>query len=236
MSQPNQFTTVSDQPDEGGEYIPMARCKGRLMIVRPLEYKREGFTTKHKPDGTDVVFCDIAVLDPIPDWEDEEGVNHAGFLAGHQFRNQSVLQGFLKGTFKRYIGATLIGTMYRGAPTKGKPPMMWQDLSTDPDCVRRGQGFMAAHPEFLIPVAANISRSEPEQETYGFQGYSNQSAPAGRTSGYSDPDPWATATEPSRNPQAAAQETRRPQTTLEQLRGMGQVNHQNDVQSSDPPF
>lgn len=234
MTQPNPFATVTDTPAEDRDYIPMARCKGKLMVVRPLEYQREGFTTVHKPDGQDVVFCDIAVLDPIESWTDDEGNFHEGFERGHQFRNQAVLQGYLKGTFKRYIGSTLIGTMYRGQPTKGKPPMMWQDLSRDPDCVRRGQGFLAARPEFLIPVAAEIATTEPEP-SYGFQGYSQptvEPAPAA----YGQPDPWASNAPVSAAPVSPGQPAARPQTTLEQLRSMGQTNHQGQPQASDPPF
>lgn len=232
MSAPNQFTPVSDQPAEDRDYIPMARCKGRLLIVRPLEYKREGFTTKHRPDGTDVVFCDIALLDAIPDWEDEYGAQHQGYPAGFQFRNQAILQGYLKGTFKRYIGATLIGTIYFGQPTKGKPPQMWQDLSGDPNCVQRGQSFLAARPEFLIPVEANITQAAPEN--YGPASYTAPAAtPPQAAPAYAQPDPWATT--PTAAPVSPAP-AQRAQTTLDQLRNMGQVNHQNTVQSSDPPF
>lgn len=233
MSYPNQFTTVSDQPAESRDYIPMNRCKGRLLIVRPLEYKREGFVTKHSPDGTDVVFCDIALLDPIPDWVDEYSETHQGYPAGFQFRNQAILQGYLKGTFKRYIGATLIGTIYFGPPTKGKPPQMWQDLSGEPQCVQRGQQFLAARPEFLIPVEAAITEAKPE--TYGPVSYSSPgyTAPPQDAPGYMQPDPWAAT--PTAAPVSPAP-SQRPQTTLDQLRNMGQTNHQGQPQSSDVPF
>lgn len=237
MTQPNPFATVSDGPTENGDYIPIKRCKGKLLIVRPLEYQREGFVTVHKPDGTDAVFCDFALLDPIHEARDLEDKLYPGFAAGHQFRNQAVLQGYLKGTFKRYIGSTLIGTIYEGVATKGNPPLMWQDLSADMACVQRGQSFMAAHPEFLIPVVATITTSEPEPS--GFQGYAPppQSAPvaapvSGGYGGYQQPDPWAQ--QPSQPVSPAPQG--RPQTTLDQLRNMGSVNHQGQVQSSDAPF
>src|SRR5687767_13793506 len=109
-----QFTTVVDKPAEERIYLPWARCKGKLLIVRPLEYQKEGFITANAPDGTDVVFADIALLDPIHAAQNEEGDDLPPFAADTQFRRQSVLAAFLKGTFKRYIGQTLIGTIYRG--------------------------------------------------------------------------------------------------------------------------
>jgi hypothetical protein len=233
MSQPYSFEAVSEVAFDDREYIPMARTKGKLMVVRPLKYEREGFTTKHKPEGTDVVFADIAVLDPIPSWEDEESDRtNPGFPAGHQFRDQAILQGFLKGTFKRYLGKTLIGTMYRGVPTKGKAPMLWQDLSPDPQCVARGQQFLAAHPEFLIPVEASI---QPVVEETGFQGYrppAEAQTSYGPTSGYQQSDPWAQNASQPVSPAPAS----RPMSTLEQMRsGMGS-NHRGEAQSTDAPF
>lgn len=216
MTQPGAFTTVTEPVDEDREYIPMARCKGRLLIVRPLEYQREGFTTKHKPDGTDVVFADIAVLDEIPSWSDEYGVDYQGFPAGHQFRNQAILQGYLKGTFKRYIGQTLLGTIYFGPPTKGKPPMMWQDLSSEKAHEARGVRFMAAFPDFLIPVTRQIAKVEEPQ--YGPSSHQRQAAPAsaGR------PDPWASADQPDPwVPVEPLQAAAAPAvTTLDQMRQM----------------
>lgn len=233
MSQPHQFTTVTDTPDEDRDFIPIKRCKGKLLIVRPLEYRREGYVTVHKPDGTDVVFCDFALLDPIHEARDLDDKLYPGYAAGHQFRNQAILQGFLKGTFKRYLGGTLIGTIFEGVATKGNPPLMWQDLSTDPTCVQRGQSFMAARPEFLIPVPVAITAAESEPvapPAYSAPGYV---APPQGAPSYLQPDPWAAT--PTVAPVSPAP-AHRPQTTLEQLRGMGQVNHQNAVQSSDPPF
>lgn len=236
MTQPNPFTTVTDQDAEDRDFIPIKRCKGKLLIVRPLEYQREGYVTVHKPDGTDAVFCDFALLDPIHEARDLDDKLYPGYAPGHQFRNQAVLQGYLKGTFKRYIGGTLIGTIYEGVATKGNPPLMWQDLSTDINCVNRGQQFMAAHPEFLVPQKATITTVTPEPASppaYSPPASSPVSPAAGSGyQGYQQPDPWAQQPSAPVSPAPAG----RSQTTLEQLRSMGQVNHQNQVQSSDPPF
>jgi hypothetical protein len=156
------FTTVSDKPAEDRIYLPVARCKGKLLIVRPIKYQAEGVITIHAPEGTDAVYIDAALLDPIFPAENEEGESLPGFAADTQFRDQMILQGYLKGTFKRYIGQTLIGTVYRGPATKGKPPIMWQDLSADPDCVARGQQFLMTHREFLVPVEAAFAEAVPE--------------------------------------------------------------------------
>ena len=235
MTQPNPFTTVTDQDGEDRDFIPIKRCKGKLLIVRPLEYQREGYVTVHKPDGTDAVFCDFALLDPIHEARDLDDKLYPGYAPGHQFRNQVVLQGYLKGTFKRYIGGTLIGTIYEGVATKGNPPLMWQDLSTDVNCVNRGQRFMAAHPEFLVPQKATITTVTPEPA--GPPAYTPPSSPVSPAAGsgyqgYQQPDPWAQRPAEPVSPAPAG----RMQTTLDQLRSMGQMNHQNQVQSSDPPF
>lgn len=161
------FTTVTPyDPEEAkkdrGPFIPLRRCRNRLLVARPVKYQKEGFITSNAPDGTDVVFCDFALLDGLPEAENELGDKLPGFPAGQQFRNQSVLQRYLIGTFKRYIDHTLIGTIYFGQPTKGQPPIMWQDLSGDPASVQRGQVFLQQHPEFLIPVEAQITPVTPD--------------------------------------------------------------------------
>ena len=230
MSQPYTFSTVPDTPDEDREFIPIKRCKGKLLIVRPLEYRREGYVTVHKPDGTDVVFCDIALLDPIHEARDLDDKLYPGFAAGHQFRNQAILQGYLKGTFKRYIGGTLVGTIYEGVATKGNPPLMFQDLSGDPNCTQRAQGFLAARPEFLIPVAAEVASVEPEPT--GPPAYVAPVSPAAGNGyqGYQQPDPWA------QQPPETTAPAARPMTTLEQMRSAGMANHRGEPQSSDAPF
>lgn len=214
----NPFTTVvpKEELDSDKKYVPMARTRGKLMIVRPLEYQKEGFTTIHKPEGTDVVFCDIAVLDPIPPAEDEYGTQLPGFEAGEQFRRQSILQGYLKGAFKRYLGQTLIGTIYFGPREKGKPPMMWQDLSGDPACVARGQQFLATHREFLIPQEAAFVPAEAVAPS-GPPQYVPPAAAAVAGSPWSQPDPHA---------------QQRAASTLDQMR---QMNAQNGASADAPP-
>lgn len=214
MSSP--FTTVTDKPEGGDKiYLPVARCKGKLLIVRPLKYQDKDFVTTHAPDGTDAVFADVALLDPINAAVTEDDEELPAFAADTQFRDQVILQGFLKGTFKRYIGKTLIGTIYKGVPTKGKPPLMWQDLSSDADCAARGQQFLMAHPEFLVPVAGQFSEAVPEVMA-GPPGYTPP-ARASKESVYNGHDPG----------------TKGPaQATLDQMRAMAKANGGDQ----DPPF
>lgn len=242
MSQPFEFTAANPEEftkRDPSELIPMGRCKGVLLIVRPLKYQESGFKTVHK-DDTDALFADIANLDPIPGGWDDMGNQLPAFPAGMQFRDQILFQGYLKGTFKRYLGKTLIGTIYFEPSGKGKPSMKWQDLSADAQCVARGQQFMAAHPEFLIPTQGQFSAAQ--EPAYGYQGYQQppQSAPAAPVQssgyqGYQQPDPWAAQAAPvSAQPTSPA--PTRPMTTLEQMRHAGQINHQGQPQSSDVPF
>jgi hypothetical protein len=227
MTHPFKTVVPQEQMQTDRVYIPMARTRGKLLIVRPLEYA-QGYKTQHSPDGTDVVFADIAVLDPIPDWQDEYGMDHAGFQAGQQFRRQSILQGYLKGTFKRYIGDTLIGTIYFGPKEKGKPPMHWQDLSGDPQCVMRGQQFLAAHPEFLVPEQMPITTVAAQPAT-GPQPYTNP-APAQQQQQPQQQQPPLYVPEPYQQP------AQRPVSTLDQLRQAMPVNHHGQPQATDAPF
>lgn len=236
MTQPHQFTPVLGSQEgkrDSSEFIPMARTRGKLLIVRPLKYQAEGFVTEHKPEGTDAIFCDIALLDPIEAAVNEYGEQLPGFPAGTQFRDQILFQGYLKGTFKRYLGATLIGTTYFGPKTKGRPPIMWQDLSGDPQCVLRGQQFLAAHPEFLVPTAASFS-SAPEPQ--GPQPYTPP--PSNGQAGYRE-DPWAQRQPVSSPPQAAIAPSSAPpqqMSTLEQMRRAAQGQQQAVGDSGNPPF
>lgn len=211
------FTTVTDKQDSGDKvYLPVSRCKGKLLIVRPLKYQDKDFVTTHAPDGTDACFVDVALLDPIRAGVDEDDNELPGFEAGTQFRDQVILQGYLKGCFKRYIGKTLIGTIYKGVPTKGKPPLMWQDLSADPECTARGQQFLIAHPEFLVPVEGQFSEAVPEVAPQ-VGGYIRPPA-SGKDSVYNGHDPGTKG--PAQN-------------TLDQMRALAKANAGHD---EDPPF
>lgn len=207
MTQPYQFTTVNEDERpkrDPSEFLMLGRCRNKLLIVRPLEYVREGFVTKDKPEGTDVVRADIALLDVINPAEDAlTGDQLPGYAAGSQFRNQLVFPGYLKGTFKRYIGETLVGTIYTKPTQYSRPSLHFQDLSGDTQQVQRAQSFLLAFPEFLIPVEAAITKTEPEPPH----------APA-QPNGYSQ-DPWGQAQQPvSAQPQSVPPKM----TTLDQMR------------------
>lgn len=211
------FTTVTDRQDSGDKvYLPWARTKNKLLIVRPLKYQREGFIHANAPEGTDMTFVDVALLDPIAAATNEEGDELPAFPAGTQFRDQLTFPFHLRGTFKRYLGATLIGTTYRGVATKGKPPIMWQDLSADAGCVTRGQQFLISHPEFLIPVEAAFEAAVPEV-TAG--------PPAYVPPTHASKDSVYTQHQPGAGPAT--------QNTLDQMRAMAKANGGFD---QEPPF
>ena len=128
---------------------------------------KEGFVTTNAPEGTDAVFADVAILDAIPAAVNEYGDEIPGFDAGTQFRGQVILAGYLKGTFKRLLGQTLIGTITIGVPTKGRPPLHFQDLSADPTAVARGTQFLQQHPEFLKPVVPDFTPAAAVPEVLG---------------------------------------------------------------------
>ena len=219
------FTSVTDQP--AAEYMNVEAAVGHLLIVRPQRYQDSGFITEFQPQGTDVVFCDVCDLDLI-----DPATNQPGKV----FRGNSFLQGYLKGTFKRYLGHTLIGMIYTGPRQRGqKPPYMWQDLSADPNIVARGQAWMAAHQDFLVAITPAVAEVAPAA-------YQHQTPQAPQVGPYAQPDPHATpAAAPVSAPAAPPAYTQpaptvhQPMTTLQQLRAANQ-NHQGQPQSETPPF
>lgn len=166
MTQPYEFTPVTEADTtkrDPSELLALGRCRGKLLIIRPQEYVAEGFKTSNKPEGTDVIRADIALLDQINPAEDAHtGDQLPGYAAGTQFRDQLVFAGYLKGTFKRYIGKTLIGTIYTTPTEYSRPALRFQDLSGDPQAVARAQSFLTARPEFLIPTNAAITSTTPQ--------------------------------------------------------------------------
>jgi hypothetical protein len=234
---------------------PRGLRPGKLLVVRPLkvidEFRKEE-RDKWLAKGTwvpSLTVADIACLDVIEPMQDEYGMPVPGFEAGHQFRDQVVFPGYLNKAFAKYVGKTLIGVTYEGENTKGKPPIMFRDLSGDPGAVSRGQRFLAARPEFLVPVEAQFVEAAPEQwnGASGYQGNPNAPQQGSRPvmytqhdptpqQQYQQPDPWAQASNPvSAQPVSPAQ-TAPSLSTLDQLRQANQVNAQGQPQSDTPPF
>ena len=239
---------------------PRGLRPGKLLVVRPLkvidEFRKEE-RDKWLAKGTwvpSLTVADIACLDVIEPMQDEYGMPVPGFEAGHQFRDQVVFPGYLNKAFAKYMGKTLIGVTYEGENTKGKPPIMFRDLSADPGAVSRGQRFLAARPEFLIPLEAAFVEAAPEQwgGAPGYQQNPNAPQQGSRPVMYTQhdprppqhqysapaaqqpqPDPWGQSAAPvSAQPVSPAQQ-QPALSTLDQLR---QVNAQGQPQSQEPPF
>lgn len=231
MMTDSPFTTVVPQEEkkrDASEFIPWMRCAeantprgmrpGKLLIIRPLEQIADfrPLPADRDPNAWrgKLTIADIACLDPIEPAQDEYGMPLPGFEAGHQFRNQVVFPGYLNGAFRDYVGKTVIGVTYLGPNTKGKPPIMWRDMSKDIPTVKRGEKFLAAFPEFLIPVKAQFTDTQP--------------APT-QNQGYGQ-DPWAQG---AQSTSAPPQQT---QAALNTLQQMEQWRAQQAAQSSDVPF
>jgi hypothetical protein len=211
MTIPQFDDTPTVNAESGGkrdpnEFIPWDRVAevstprgtrpGLVMIVRPLELIKESQvkrTNNPDEDWKTLVIADIAVLDAIPPGQDQYGMPLDAVAPGSQWRNQLVFPGMLNKAWRDKIGGTMIGVVFMGEArrldngTMGKRPFLWRSLAQDPNQVRRGQGFMQARPEFLIPVPRQIQ--PPAQQTQYAQpdqGYAQaytQAPPA--------PDPWA---------------------------------------------
>lgn len=246
MTQPNPFTPVVEHHDkrDPSEFIPWMRCAemqtprgmrpGKLLVIRPLE-QIEDFRVREGADPNawrgKLTIADVACLDPIEPAQDEYGMPLIGYQAGHQFRDQLVFPGYLNKAFRDYVGKTIIGTLYLGPNTKGKPPLMWRDLGSDPAAVQRGQRFLAAFPDFLIPTKAAITAAQPNA------GDSFHPAANGYHQPQAQPvyqqDPWAQQAQPvSAQPQSAPPAVG---NTLDQMRAL--ANGGQGAQSSEtPPF
>lgn len=247
-----QFTPVVPQEErkkDPNSFVPWMRCTemvtprgvrpGKLLIVRPLK-QIEDFRKKDQEGwkGT-LVVADVACLDAIEVAYDEYGMELPGFPAGHQFRDQVVFPGYLNGAFRNYVGNTLIGTLFLGPNTKGKPPLMWRDLSSDAMAVQRGQQFFMAHPEFLIPVEASFQPSDQAQPAQmapaapaGYGAPQVQAQPAPQPQPTYGQDPWANAAPQSPAPQGQPASM----NTLEQLKQYREQNHHGNPQSAVAPF
>jgi hypothetical protein len=222
------FTTVVPQEEkkrDASEFIPWMRCAemvtplglrpGKVLIIRPLEQIEDFRPPKEGQDPSAwrgrLTIADIACLDPIdPTVDPTYGTPIPGFAAGTQFRDQVVFPGYLNKAFREYLGKTVIGLVYLGVNTKGKPPLHFRDLSAQPEVVTRGQRFLVAFPDFLIPKKAEFTSTEPAQNP-----------------GYSQ-DPWTQSAVPQSAPPAA-----RPANTLQQLEQWRAAQEQ---QPTDPPF
>lgn len=233
MTQPNPFTPVVETRDkrDPSEFVPWMRCAemqtprgmrpGKLLVVRPLE-QIEDWRTREGADPNawkgKLIIADVACLDAIESAQDEYGMPLIGYAPGHQFRDQVVFPGFLNKAFRDYVGKTLIGTLYLGPNTKGKPPLMWRDLGSDRVAVERGQKFLQAFPSFLVPTKAAIVPA-------------HDGISAGSSNGYQQ-DPWVTQKQPvSAQPQSAPPAS---MNTLDQMRAL--ANGATPQQSSDAPF
>lgn len=171
---------------------PRGTRPGLVMIVRPLERIKDFRSKDPEDDWKTLVVADIAILDAIPPGADQYGMPLPPIPPGSQWRNQLVFPGMLNKAWRDKIGGTLIGVVYYGQATRmangtmGKPPFLWRSLSQDEQQVRRGQGFMAARPEFLVP----IPRVNPAQNASAPDAWGQPVTPG---PGYGQPaaDPWS---------------------------------------------
>lgn len=203
------FTASPSSSD--GDYIDLQAALGKLLVVRPLEYRTD-FKTTFSPEGTDVVFCDIAVVDDVDPQTGKQG---------RVYRDQAILQGFLKGTFKRRVGDMIVGMLYLGPKNNGRPPYMWHDLIEDANARARAEAWVTANQSFCVRLSS--------------------SAPAQVAPQYQPPAPAAPAPPRPLTPaQYAAPVSATPVSPgmpqLTTLQSYQQMNHQGQPQQENPPF
>jgi len=127
-------TDPFDDPTEAptGDRVDMKTFVNKLIIVRPKSY-RDDMVTIHKPNGAEAVFANIALLEAY------EGEPY------RVFRGVLVMQGYLVGAFKGSLNRNLLGTLYLGPATKGKPPFLFKSLKDNAKAVELGKAWMAQH-------------------------------------------------------------------------------------------
>lgn len=257
MTQPYEFTPVVEQSydkRDPSEYLPWKRCTqtpnrpGKLLIVRPLkmipdfrQLTEEQKVRKAQAEAQgkefwrgDLCVADIACLDPIEPAYTDLGEALRGFEAGHQWRGETIMLGYLNAAFKDYLGKTLIGTVYPQKTQFPQPAIKWIDLAADEGAVNRARQFLMAFPNFLIPVAATITPMVQPQQGYGQpQGAPAPVSPAPGGWAQSPGDPWAQQASQPVSP--APGHPNAGMSTLDQLRQAAQ-NAQGQPQPQDPPF
>ncbi len=247
-----EFTPVVEQSYEKrdpGEYLPWKRCtrtahrEGKLLIVRPLKMIADfrPLTDEQKAKAArgeevwrgDLCVADIACLDPIEPAFTELGEQLRGFPAGHQWREETIMLGYLNAAFKDYVGKTCIGTVYPQQTKYPQPAIRWQDMAADEGSKNRARQYLIAFPDFLIPRAAAIVpvvAQTPPQQGWGQPAQSAPApvspAPQGWAQGPGDP--WAQGASQPVSP-APAQHPNAGMSTIEQLKAAAQ-------QAQDPPF
>lgn len=243
-----EFTPVVEQSYEKrdpSEFLPWMRCTetphrpGKLLIVRPLQMIDD---FRPLPEGADpnkwrgqLCIVDVACLDPIEPAFTELGEQLPGHPAGAQFRNNTIFLGHLNKAFRNYIGKTCLGTVFTMPSGYAKPAVHWRDLSQDANAVQRARSFSAAFPDFFVPVAAQFTEVQPQQQQRPPQAQTAPVSPAPGGWAQSPGDPWA-----QNGAQAVAPAQGHPNqgmSTIDQLRQEAQQRGaQGQQQSQDPPF
>lgn len=252
-----EFTPVVEQGSyekkDPGEYLPWKRCTqtqhrpGKLLIVRPLKMTKDfrPLTDEQKARQArgeevwrgDLCVADIACLDPIEPAFTELGEQLRGFPPGHQWREETIMLGYLNAAFKDYIGKTCIGTVYPQQTKYPQPAIRWLDLAGDEGAVDRARKYLIAFPDFLIPRAATITpvaTQAPQYQQQPAQGYAAPTSPAPQGSWQGQTDAWAQG-----QPQSVAPDQQHPNqglSTLEQLKAEAQRGAQGQFQNQEPPF
>jgi hypothetical protein len=149
-------TWTFDEPDEvGGDRINPSEIVGHLLLVWAVDYIDHSPTKFSKPDKkSDVVVVDVVDLD-LPD---ENG--YAGLLCRAAWWRQARLIAALR---NRVGNPTpILAHMTVGQATVGNPPYELRSANALPECVARGQAWMAANPNFTpSPARANRPAEPP---------------------------------------------------------------------------
>lgn len=140
-----------------GDRVSMETFLNKLIIVRPVEFKRDQ-KTEFKPDGAEAVFANIALLEPIEGepWK--------------IYRRVLVMQGYLVGDFKGSLNINLLGTIYHGDRKPGqKPPYKFRSLKSNQKALDIAAPWMREHEaEFMAepePVFGEVAYGEEKRTT-----------------------------------------------------------------------
>lgn len=147
-------------PATGGDTFTPDDAKGRLLIVKPIDYRASVTTKLGDKDAISVNVVDLDDHDPTTS------------EVGHIYMGALWFSKVLVGSLKSQIGSTVLARMGQGTAKAGQSaPWILQDATQDADAVRRATEWTNSHPGALdgftspAPTAPPTAPSAPAAVT-----------------------------------------------------------------------
>jgi hypothetical protein len=208
-----------DDPGAGGEYLDPKLIVGHLLAVWAIRYI-EHSPTRHSVPGRN---SDVIVVDGV----DLDQIGPDGF-EGVVGRNSWWRQSRLIMVLKKRVGLPNPILIRLSKGTQSNSPYELHTQSADKEAMRRFREWCERNPDFVPSSPGEVEASPVQPQTVAAQ---PQRAWGG------GPGPLTQVQETPLEAQARLAQ-QQPATTdvLARLRGLGKVNHQDQVQNEEIPF